>query len=64
MARKYSKASQDEVKKEVHRFKRGQAHSGSALKKVKNKKQAIAIGLSKARKKGAKVPSADKKVKK
>lgn len=56
MARKYSKASQDEVEKEMKRYKRGTAHSGRKLTAVKSRKQAIAIGLSKARKKGAKVP--------
>lgn len=53
---KYGKTSQKEVKKEMHEFKRGKAHSGKSGKLVKSKKQAIAIGLSKARKKGAKVP--------
>lgn len=56
MARKYGKASQSEVKKEMHRYKRGKAHSGRGETPVKSRKQAIAIGLSKARKKGAKVP--------
>ncbi len=56
MARKYSKASQDEVESEMKRFKKGKAHSGKALKPVKSRKQAIAIALSKARKKGKKVP--------
>jgi hypothetical protein len=56
MARRYGKKSQEEVEKEMHRYKRGTAHSGRAHKKVKSRKQAIAIGLSKARKKGAKVP--------
>ncbi len=56
MASKYGKVSQKEVKKEVHRFKQGTAHSGPTLKKVKSREQAIAIGLSKAREKGAKVP--------
>lgn len=64
MARKYGKASQKEVKKEMHKFKRGKAHSGPKLKKVKSRKQAIAIGLSKARKKGAKVPKKSSKKKK
>lgn len=54
--RKYSKGAQKEVKNEMHRYKKGKAHSGSKLKPVKSKKQAIAIGLSKARKKGKKVP--------
>ncbi|MES2141728.1 MAG: DUF6496 domain-containing protein [Pseudomonadota bacterium] len=56
MPRKYGKTAQNEVEKEMHRFKRGAAHSGPKLKKVKSRQQAIAIGLSKARKKGAKVP--------
>ncbi len=54
--KKYGKSAQKEVKKEMHRFKLGKAHSGTKLKKVKSRKQAVAIGLSKARKKGAKVP--------
>lgn len=56
MTTKYSKAAQKEVKKEMHAYKEGKAHSGSRDKKVKSRKQAIAIGLSKARKKGEKVP--------
>lgn len=55
MAR-YSKKSQNEVKKAVHKQKRGQLKSGKSNKKVTSRKQAIAIGLSEARKKGAKVP--------
>jgi hypothetical protein len=56
--RKYSRGSQKDVKTEMHRFKRGKAKSGPGGKggKVKSRKQAIAIGLSKARKKGKKVP--------
>lgn len=56
MARKYSKSASKAVEKEVRAFKKGKAHSGKARKKVTSRKQAIAIGLSKARKKGAKVP--------
>jgi hypothetical protein len=56
MARKYGKASQKAVEKEMREFKQGKAHSGKSGKLVKSRKQAIAIGLSKARKKGAKVP--------
>ena len=56
MARKYGETAKKEVKKEMHRFKKGTAHSGPKLKKVKSREQAIAIGLSKARKKGGKVP--------
>jgi hypothetical protein len=46
------------VKREMHRYKRGKAKSGKSGKggKVKSRKQAIAIGLSKARKNGKKVP--------
>lgn len=53
---KYGKKAQSEVKRAVHKEKKGKLHSGKAKRKVKSKKQAIAIGLSKARKKGAKVP--------
>ncbi|WP_028388487.1 DUF6496 domain-containing protein [Legionella fairfieldensis] len=53
---KYSKGAQKEVEKEMHDYKRGKAHSGKSGKKVTSKEQAIAIGLSKARKKGEKVP--------
>ncbi|MCC2626315.1 MAG: hypothetical protein K0R14_2188 [Burkholderiales bacterium] len=51
---KYSKTAQKEVKKEMHEYKEGKAHSGKGGAKVKSKKQAIAIGLSKAKQKGAK----------
>jgi hypothetical protein len=44
------------VKTEMHEMKRGKLKSGRSGKKVKSRKQAIAIGLSEARKKGAKVP--------
>jgi hypothetical protein len=56
--RKYSRGSGEEVKREMHRYKRGKAKSGKSGRggKVKSRKQAIAIGLSKARKKGKKVP--------
>lgn len=57
MARKYSKKSQNEVKKAMHERKHGTLRSGRSGKKVTSKKQAIAIGLSKARKKGERVPS-------
>jgi hypothetical protein len=56
MARKYGKSAQKEVEKEMHRYKEGTAHSGKKLNNVKSREQAIAIGLAKARKKGAKVP--------
>ncbi len=53
---KYSKAAQDTVKKAMHKRKKGTLKGGSG-KKVKSRKQAIAIGLSEARRKGKKVPS-------
>jgi len=56
--RKYSRASGTEVKREMHRYKRGKAKSGKGGKagKVKSRKQAIAIALSRARKRGKRVP--------
>jgi hypothetical protein len=56
--RKYSRSASKDVKNEMDRYKRGTAKSGPGGKgsKVKSRKQAIAIGLSKARKKGKKVP--------
>jgi hypothetical protein len=56
MARKYGKAAQKKVKRALHEMKRGKLKSGRSGKKVKSRKQAIAIGLSEARKRGAKVP--------
>jgi hypothetical protein len=56
--RKYSRSAGRDVKREMHRYKRGKAKSGKGGRggKVKSRKQAIAIGLSKARKKGKKAP--------
>jgi hypothetical protein len=53
---KYGKAAQDKVKKAMHERKHGTLKSGSNGKTVKSRKQAIAIGLSEARKRGAKAP--------
>ena len=57
-ARKYSRGAGTEVEREMRRYKKGTAKSGRGGRagKVKSRKQAIAIGLSKARKKGKKVP--------
>ena len=55
MAR-YSKGAGKAVKSAMRRRKRGSLKSGGSGKKVTSRKQAIAIGLSEARKKGAKVP--------
>jgi ribosomal protein L44E len=60
MARKYGKKSQKYVKEAMHEYKRGELKSGKSDKKVKSRKQAVAIGLSKARKHGAKVPKKSK----
>ena len=53
---KYSKKAGEKVERAMHEKKRGQLKSGRSGKKVTSRKQAIAIGLSEARKEGAKVP--------
>lgn len=58
---KYGKKAQENVEKTMHKMKRGQLKSGKSGKTVKNRKQAIAIALSEARKKGAKVPKMPKR---
>ena len=60
MARKYSKGAAKKVKRAMHKKKRGTLKSGSG-KKVTSRKQAIAIGLSEARREGKKVPKKKKK---
>jgi hypothetical protein len=55
MAR-YGPKAQQKVEKVMHEYKHGQLRSGSSGKKVKSREQAVAIGLSEARKRGAKVP--------
>ena len=57
MAARYGKKAQDKVEKAMHERKHGTLKSGSTGKKVKSRKQAIAIGLSEARREGGKVPS-------
>ena len=59
MPTKYGKKAQSKVKKTMHERKHGTLRSGSG-KKVTSRKQAIAIGLSEARKAGAKVPKKKK----
>ena len=56
-SKKYGKKASDKVEKAMHERKRGTLKSGSSGKKVKSRKQAIAIGLSEARRAGGKVPS-------
>jgi hypothetical protein len=53
---KYGKRAQNKVRQAMHERKRGTLKSGRSGKKVKSRKQAIAIGLSQARRAGAKVP--------
>jgi hypothetical protein len=60
MAR-YAKKAQQKVRQAMHERKRGSLRSGRSGRKVKSRKQAIAIGLSQARRAGAKVPPAAKK---
>ncbi|HMJ41680.1 MAG TPA: DUF6496 domain-containing protein [Pseudolabrys sp.] len=55
MARKYSKGASKHVERAMKKRKKGTLKSGSG-RKVKSKKQAVAVGLSEARKKGKKVP--------
>jgi len=56
MARKYSKKASDDVERAMKKRKAGTLKSGRSGRKVTSRKQAIAIGLSEARKAGAKVP--------
>ena len=58
---KYSKKAEKTVESAMHRKKKGTLRSGRSGKKVTSREQAIAIGLSEARKKGAKVPAPKKK---
>jgi hypothetical protein len=58
---KYSKKAQEKVEKTMHEMKEGKLKSGRSGKKVKNPRQAIAIGLSEARSEGAKVPPPKKR---
>lgn len=60
MAR-YGKKAQQKVRRAMHERKRGSLRSGRSGRKVKSRKQAIAIGLSEARRAGAKVPPAPRK---
>jgi hypothetical protein len=57
---KYGKKAQKKVKRAMHERKRGTLKSGRSGKKVKSRKQAIAIGLAEARREGAKVPAKKK----
>ena len=63
MARKYSKSASKDVEGAMRKRKKGTLKSGRSKKKVKSRKQAIAIGLSEARRKGKKVPKKKSKKK-
>jgi hypothetical protein len=58
---RYGEAAQKSVERAMHKKKHGTLKSGSSGTSVKSRKQAIAIGLSEARKKGAKVPRSSKR---
>ena len=60
----YGKKASDNVEKTMHERKQGTLKSGGSGKKVTSKKQAIAIGLSEARKEGGKVPAKKSSAKK
>jgi hypothetical protein len=64
MPRKYSKQSGAKVKRAMEERKKGTLRSGRSKKKVTSRKQAIAIGLSEARRAGAKVPAKKKSTRK
>lgn len=63
MARKYSRGVSKDVKREMHKFKRGKLRSGKGGRggKVRSRKQAIAIALSEARREGKRVPKRRRK---
>lgn len=58
---KYGRKARSKVRRAMHKRKRGTLKSGRSGKRVKSRKQAIAIGLSEARRAGAKVPKRRKK---
>ena len=61
MPKKYSPRAGQKVKKAMHEMKRGKLKSGRSGKTVRSRKQAIAIGLSEARREGAKVPKSPRR---
>ena len=56
MANKYSEAAQEKIGETMDEWKHGKLKSGKSGKTVKSRKQAVAIGISEARKEGDKVP--------
>lgn len=61
MTARYGKKAQEKVGKAMHAYKRGTLRSGRSGKRVTSKKQAVAIGLSEARRAGGKVPPPKKR---
>lgn len=61
---KYGKKTQETVEEAMHKYKKGKLKSGKTKRRVKSRKQAIAIALSEARAKGEKVPPMPKKSRK
>ena len=59
-SRRYGAKAGEKVERAMHEMKRGELRSGKSGKKVRSRKQAIAIGLSEARREGGKVPRAPK----
>ncbi len=55
-SKKYSENAEAKISKTLHEFKEGDLHIGKSGKKVKSRKQAVAIAIDKARRKGLKVP--------
>lgn len=62
--KRYGRKASEKVERSLHEMKRGKLRSGRSKRKVTSRKQAIAIGLSEARRAGGKVPKAPKKRKK
>jgi hypothetical protein len=60
MARRYSRGASKDVERAMRKRKRGTLRSGRSGRKVKSRKQAIAIGLSEARREGKRVPRKSK----
>jgi Family of unknown function (DUF6496) len=58
---RYGKKASEKVERAMHEMKRGQLRSGGSGKRVTSRKQAIAIGLSEARRAGGKVPAAQRR---
>jgi hypothetical protein len=58
MVRRYGRKASQKVEKAMHEMKRGELRSGGSGKKVRSRKQAVAIGLAEARREGGKVPKA------